>query len=356
MSSKNSSLKKALYIIVPILLVVIVIVKLKSNKEVTTKKVYQYDKKEIINVETEVLKLEKLNNDFTYSGTFQADRESKISAELQGKINAFYVDNGDYVQEGQTLIQLDHSLLKLQLQTLEVQIEGLQADIDRYTILAKADAIQGVQLEKSLLALKGVNVQKATLEEQLNKTTIKAPFTGVVTAKMSEIGSFAAPGIPLLQLTDISDLKFTINIAESELRKFKLNQTYTVFADVYNDIPFKGVTQMIGSKANMGGSFPVQFLVKNSSDLKVKAGMFGKVKIESKSDELGIVIPSSIVFGSANSPHVYTVKDGKAVLTPITISKRIEDKIVVLNGLKEGDKIITNGFINLFEGANIKVK
>ena len=125
----------------------------------------------------------------------------------------------------ESLILLDNSILKLQLQTIEVQIEGLEADVNRYTILAKADVIQGVQLEKAELGLKSAKVQKATLLEQINKTTIKAPFNGVVTAKLSEVGAFAAPGIPLLQITDIKILKFTVNVPEKDLSQFKFNQS-----------------------------------------------------------------------------------------------------------------------------------
>src|SRR5690606_15140527 len=131
-------------------------------------------------------------------------KEVKLSAETQGKINSIIVDVGDSVQQGQTLIQLDSSLLKLQLQTIEVQIEGLQDDVNRNTILTEADAVQGVQLEKAKLGLKSAKVQRATIQEQINKTTIKATFSGVVTAKLSEIGAFAAPGVPLLQITDLN--------------------------------------------------------------------------------------------------------------------------------------------------------
>jgi membrane fusion protein (multidrug efflux system) len=182
---------------------------LKTNKEITQSKVYQYDKEQAINVQVDTLQLENVNAEFSYSGTFEPNKETKISAELQGKINTILVDAGNVVSKGQTLIQLDNSLLKLQLQTIEVQIEGLEADVNRYTILAKSDAIQGVQLEKAELGLKSAKVQKATLLEQINKTTIKAPFNGVVTAKLSEEGAFAAPGVPLLQITDITTLKFT---------------------------------------------------------------------------------------------------------------------------------------------------
>ena len=259
--------KKIIGIVAVVAIVVLVVFKLKTNKEITQGKVYQYDKEQAINVQVDTLQLENVNAEFSYSGTFEPNKETKISAELQGKINTILVDVGSIVNKGQSLVLLDNSLLKLQLQTIEVQIEGLEADVNRYTILAKADAIQGIQLEKAELGLKSAKVQKTTLLEQINKTTIKAPFSGIVTAKLSEEGAFAAPGVPLLQITDITNLKFTVNIPENELSKFKLNQSYPVVVDAYPDILLTGKATMIGSKANMGSSFPVQFTVYNTSDL-----------------------------------------------------------------------------------------
>ena len=356
MNTKSSILKKVLYVIIPLVIIAIVVIKLKTNKEITQSKVYQYDKEQAINVQVDTLQLENVNAEFSYSGTFDPNKETKISAELQGKINTILVEAGSVVSKGQTLIQLDNSLLKLQLQTIDVQIEGLEADVNRYTILAKADAIQGIQLEKAELGLKSAKVQKATLLEQINKTTIKAPFSGIVTAKLSEEGAFAAPGVPLLQITDITNLKFTVNVPENELSKFKLNQSYSIVVDAYPDILLTGKATMIGSKANMGSSFPVQFTVNNTSDLKIKSGMFGKVLLKSEMSGKGIVIPSSAIQGTENQPQVYVVKNGKAILQNITISKKIQNKAVVSNGLNEGDVIVTNGFINLFDGANVTVK
>jgi len=192
------------------------------------------------------------------------------------------VDAGSVVSTGQTLIQLDNSLLKLQLQSIDVQIQGFQADVNRYTILAKADAVQGVQLEKAELGLKSAQVQRATVQEQINKTTLKAPFAGVVTAKLSEAGAFAAPGVPLLQIIDISRLKFTVNVPEKDLKHFQMGLNYTLVADVYPDTKISGKVIMIGSKANIGNSFPVQFLVQNLKNQALKAGMFGNITIQTK--------------------------------------------------------------------------
>ncbi|MDP3915685.1 MAG: efflux RND transporter periplasmic adaptor subunit [Bacteroidota bacterium] len=351
-------LKKIIYIVLALAVVAFTVYKLKTNKEITVSRVYQYDKEQAINVQAITLKLESPENDISYTGTFEPNKETRISADIQGKINSVLVDIGSTVKKGQALIQLDNSLLKLQLQTVEIQIEGLEADVKRYTILANADAIQGVQLEKTELALRSAKVQKATLAEQINKTTITAPFSGIVTAKLSEEGAFAAPGIPLLQITDISKLKFTVNIPENELNQFQINQTYSLSADVYPEISLSGKVILTGSKANVGNSFPVQFSVNNTADLKIKSGMFGKVlpiAIGMKNDQEGehIIIPASAVVGTNIQPQVYLVKNGKAVLKNITISNRFQNKVQVSSGLTEGDVIITNGFINLFDGANV---
>lgn len=349
-------MKKVLYIIIPLALITIVVIKLKSNKEIVKDKFYQYDKDQAINVQVDTIKSELIGAEFAYSGTFEPNKETKLSAEIQGKINDVLVDIGTVVTKGQSLIQLDNSLLKLQLQSAEVQVEGLEADVKRFTVLANADAVQGVQLEKAELGLKSAKVQRATLLEQISKTTIKAPFNGLVTAKLTEEGAFAAPGVPLLQITDISVLKFTVNVSENDLSSFQLNQTFSINADAYSDVILSGKTTMIGSKANMGSSFPVQFIVSNTSDFKIKSGMFGKVNLKSENQRSGIIIPASAIVGSSNQPQVYKVKNGKAVLHNITITQKIKNKTVVSKGLEEADVIVTNGFINLFDDGNVTVK
>lgn len=356
MRSQKISLKKVLLITIPFLIIAGVVFRLKSNKSIAENKVYQYEKEQPINVAVQKIQLQSVGSDFLFTGTFEPNRESKLSAEVQGKISAVLVDAGSNVSKGQTLIQLDNSLLKLQLKTVEVQIEGLENDVKRYTILNAADAVQGIQLEKAELGLKSAKVQRETLLEQINKTNIKAPFSGVITAKLSEEGGFAAPGVPLLQLSEMGTLRFTINVSEKDLRFFKSGQINSIQVDAMPGKKMQGKITMIGSKSNMGNSFPVQFSVQNNAGNLIKAGLFGKVEIDINNNEQGIIIPSSCVIGTAGQPQVYIVKNGKAMLANITISKRTENKIVVSSGLQEGDVIITNGFVNLFDGANISTK
>lgn len=354
--NKIIEMKKVVYIIITLVLIAVVIFWLRSNKKVAQEKVYHYDKEVPVNVQADTLKLQPVDAQQYFTGAFEPQREVKLGAETQGKINAIFVDVGSHVRQGQPLIKIDDALLKLQLQSLEVKIEGLETDVHRFTILTDADAIQGVQLEKAQLGLKSAKVQRNTILEQIAKTKVTAPFSGVVTMKFAEVGAFAAPGMPLLQITDISRLRFTIQVPENELHYFSLNQHFPVKADAYSELDFSGKTIMIGSKGNMANTFPVQFLIHNSPDLKIKSGMFGKVLVAETHKNDGLIIPSAAIVGSDIEPKVYVVRDNKAILQSISIAQRLTNEVVVKEGLIAGDIIITGGFINLHEGAAVSIK
>jgi membrane fusion protein, multidrug efflux system len=349
-------MKKLFYILIPVALLLVTIIWLKRNKEVAAEKVYHYNKEQPVMVEADTLALRQVAFNREYTGSFEPNRESKVSADVQGKIQRYYVDAGNYVKRGVPLVKLDDDLLQLQLRSVLVQIKGLEADVKRYTVLVAADAIQGVQLEKAQIALQAAQVQRSTILEQIRMTTITAPFDGVVTLKMSEIGAFAAPGVPLLQLTDIYQLRFTVQVPENDLPSFETRQGFRLRADQYPQQPLGGKITLIGSKGNGASLFPVQFLVKNTPDLKIKAGMFGKVEMSTANQQEGILIPSSAIIGSDLQPQVYIVEKGKAVLKPVFLSHRIGNQVLVASGLERGQVLITGGFINLSDGAPVRIK
>ena len=349
-------MKKTVYILITLIILVAVIFFLKRNKDIAESKVYHYDKEMPVNVQSDTLKLQPIDAQQYFTGAFEPEREVKLGAETQGKIQSIFVDVGSHVKKGQSLIKIDDALLRLQLQSASVQIDGLETDVKRYTILANAEAIQGVQLEKAQLGLKSAKVQRNTILEQISKTNVTAPFSGIVTMKFSEVGAFAAPGMPLLQITDISRLRFTVSVPENDLHYFNLNQSYAVKADAYSDLDFSGKTVLIGSKGNQANTFPVQFLINNSPDLKIKSGMFGKVLITETHKNDALVIPSSAIVGSDIEPKVYVIKNNKAVLQSISIGQRLTNQVVVKEGLNAGDIIVTGGFINLSNGTVVTIK
>jgi RND family efflux transporter MFP subunit len=347
--------KKLLYLLLGLAIPAITAIKLYRNKQAAQQMVYEYQREAPIGVEVDTVHAEKVVTERTYSGTYEPIRETKLSAEWQGKVNAVLAPLGSRVTEGQVLITLDNALLNLQLQAVEVQIQGLEADVSRYTVLVQAGAIQGVQLEKAELGLQSAKVQRATLMEQIHKTSIRAPFSGVVTAQFVEVGAFAAPGVPLLQISDIHHLKFIIQVSETHLGQFEMHAYYPIRPDAYTDLKQEGKASMIGSKSNMGNSFTVEFLVANTPDLRIRSGMFGKVALAQEMEDMGMAIPTRAVLGTAYQPQVYVVRQGKAVLQQVTLGNTLTDRVLVTKGLQNGDILVTSGFINLFDGAHVAI-
>lgn len=353
----TSKLKTTIpYLIIAILIVIIAIIQLRNNKQKTADRVYKYDNSKPIKVITEVAKLQDIQIESEFTGTFEPNQETKISADIQGKITSVLVDQGDYVMQNQAIIQLDNSLLKLQLKSVNIQIEGLEADVNRYTKLKEVDAIQGIQLEKAILGLKTAKAQRETIEEQISKTTIRAPFNGYVTAKLTEAGAFAAPGVPLLQITDIARLKFTINVSENDLKYFNMNDSYPILSSLYKNDTLLGKVKMIGSKSNLSNAFPVQMEVKNLQNNSIKAGMFGTTKLNINLKEKGYLISSSAIVGTSLKPQLYVIRNDKAELVNVNITERTKNYVVITNGLAENDLYISTGQINLFDGVKITTR
>ena len=347
-------MKKITGILILLALVAIVVIQLASNKSVSENRIYQYDKDQEILIDSKTIDGHAGKMSKEYTGTFKAAEEVKISAEMPGKIVHIYAHEGSNVKKGQTLIKLDDELFQLELRGINEKIADLEKDVNRYKVLTESDAIQGVQLEKTQLALSGAKIQRQAITEKISKTTLKAPFSGVITMKMTEVGSFAGPGMPLMELGNISELEFTINVTEEDMQFFNPNDIHTLTADSYPNLELEGKVIMIGSKGNMGNNFPIQFALKNTTGNKIKSNMFGKIVVSIDSNAASFLIPASAIVGSSIEPQVYILKDGKVKLKSIKTGQRYGNQMEVVNGLSNGDKIAVSGFINLFDGANVK--
>lgn len=347
-------MKKSIWIIVIIALLGVTIWKLVINKKEVDEKPYIPDENAKISVTTTKASYQNLYEEKKYIGTIIANRENKIASETQGKVIYIGVNDGDYINKGQVIARVDNTLLKLQLEAAEVQLEGILLDLKRYENLTKGDAIPGVQLEKTNIAKKSAEVQIKTLKEQISRTTIVSPFSGVVTMRFFDLGSVLGPGVPLLQLTDISILKLNLNIPENEITRFIEGMQTRILSDVYPGTEYEGKVTMVGAKGDESHNFQVQITVQNSKANPLKPGMFGTVKIGNTISKTSLSIPVTALVGTIKEPKVYKVENGKAYLKNITIGITTNDFLEVLSGLANGDEIVTMGQLNLFDGASVK--
>jgi RND family efflux transporter MFP subunit len=339
--------------IVAILFIALVVVKLKANKTAVEQKIYIHDTEAAILVETTQPTEHAFESAFTYLGTFEPIRQNTIGSDTQGKIIRLNVQEGDKVAKGQVLAKIDDELLQLQLDNAEVSLESQKNDDSRYANLAKENAVAGVQVEKTKLGVRSAEIQKKQLQRQLRNATITAPFSGVITKKMIDLGSVIGAGSPLVEITDISSLKLTVSVPERDILKFKINQPVQITSDLYGTRIFDGKVTNIGVQADKSHNFKVQVTINNQQQ-ELMAGMYGAVTLSNNKQISTLAIPRKALVGSSKNPQVFVVRNGKAILTSFNAGTSDGSYIEIVNGIANTDQIVIKGQVNLENNSNVK--
>jgi len=341
--------------VIVVALIVLAAIKLKSNKKAVEEKLYIRDSTEAILVSTTSPQSHTFEKSLSFLGVFDALHQNNVASDGSGKLLKLLVEEGDFVRAGQTIAKLDDEMVQLQIQNVQLNIEQLKNDNARFSVLKKENAISNVEAEKVELGLKSAEVQLKQLQKQLRSTSIVAPFSGVVSKKMVDLGSMVMPGTPIVELTDISSLKLSVSVPERDILKFQKGQKVVANADVYSDVDFNGVISNIAVQADASHNFKVQSTVKNSTVNRLMAGMYGSVSLSNSKSTTALSVPRKALVGSSKSPKVYVVRNGKARLTSFNAGTSDGEYIEVVSGLNQGDQIVIKGQVNLQDNSNVKI-
>lgn len=331
------------------------VTKLLSNADAAKKKIYIHDLEAAVLVETaNPVANYTFESAFSYLGVFDAMHQNNVASEGSGKLIDLLVKEGQQVQKGQVLAKLDDELIQLQIENAKLNIAQLKNDNARFANLRKEQAVSSVEAEKMELALKSAEVQLKQLQKQLKGCKVLAPFSGVVTKKMADLGSMVMPGTPIVELTDIGQLKLTISVPERDVLKFKVGQKVAVSVDAHEGEVYNATVYSTSVQADALHNFKVQILVSNKAQARILAGMYGSVTLQSTKSVTAMAVPRKALIGSTKTPQVYVVRNGKAKLTSFSPGTSDGNYLEVVSGLAASDQIVVKGQVNLEDGMNIK--
>lgn len=347
--------RNLIIILVGIGFLALIVVKLMSNKQKVADKIYIHDMEAAVLVEEITPTMHNFESSFSFLGTFEPIRQNLIGSDAQGKIIRLSIEEGDKVSKGQIIAKIDDEMLQLQLENAEVALEGQKNDDRRYSNLEKDNVISGMQVEKTKLGVRSAEIQLKQVQKQLRSTNITAPFSGVITKKLVDLGSVIGSGTPLVEITDISSLKLTVSVPERDILKFKMNNSVVVKADIYGNRSFSGKVTYISVQADKSHNFKVQIEVKNDKR-DLMAGMYGSVSLANSQSVYALAIPRKALVGSSKKPQVYVIRNGKAILTSFNAGTSDGEFIEVIDGISKSDKIVIKGQVNLQNNSNVKTK
>ena len=305
-------------------------------------------------------------------GTISAMKDVIVSSETAGRVTKVLVKVGDAVRQGQHLVLVDDELkviavdqARAQLLAAETNFKKAHKDFERAQKLFTTGDIADVELEGNRLALHSSEAQHQSAlvglkyaQRQLEDTRIKAPIGGRIASRRVEVGEMVSPGKEIANIVDLSSVKVKLAIPEEEIGKIRLQQAASLRVDPFPGERFEGGVYTIGAKSETpaGHTYPVEVVVSSRNIDALKVGMFARVEIRANSAGNTLTISKESLVTDGANPTLFVVENGIARIRPVKLGLRAGDVYQVLEGLREGELVISFGQKNLKDGAAVQYR
>ena len=304
----------------------------------------------IVSVSGFVAETEPFTRLIEESGTLAGNKESTIAAETGGRVTEVAVEVGDYVKAGEPLVRLDDELYGLESERAKVAYDKATMDLDRLEKLYQDKSLSDSDIEGARLAAKGAEVVYRMALKTYNDATIRAPFNGTVASKSTEVGQMVERGMAVIQLVDISSLKLTVGISESDVKYVTPGAAATIVVEAAGDT-VHGTVTAVGSRATSGArTFPVEVRLPGLPHLR--SGMFARAIIAAKTLENALLVPRVAIVPDAGNTVVYLARGGTARKSVVVVIGTTGDRVDI-DGIEAGDTVLTTGNQVLSHGSQI---
>ena len=350
-------MKKVIYILIGVGVIALgayILMQNKAKNDAETAVVSQ--KNTTVAVRTATVQFGTPDTDYMANGTFEPSQELEFPAENSGRVVRVLVDEGDTVRKGQVLAVIKGDQLSIEMQNAQAAYQNALADSQRYENAFKTGGVTKQQLDQAKLNL--VNAKARLDQARINygDASIKSSINGIVNKRNIEPGSVVSPGTVLFELVNVSTLKLKVNVTEQQVAGLKVGTQVPVKASVFPDKEFKGKITFIAPKADESLNFPVEIEIANTAGSELKAGMYGSAIFgKGKAQQSVLTVPRTAFVGGVGNNQIFVVKDSVAQLAKVTSGRIFGEEVEILDGLKEGDVVVTSGQINLQDGTKVSI-
>lgn len=325
----------------------------------------------------------RLPDAFEAVGTIQAQQGAQIASQVTGYVISINVREGDYVKQGEAVAVIDDAQLRAgveqaqaassaaaqELIAAESEVALAKSTFDRYQSLYEKKSLSPQEYDEVKTRLQSATARRdrarasqtqaaAALRQSqtvLDRTRIRAPFNGIVTARNADPGALATPDMPLLTIEAAGRYRLQSTVDEGDLKYVRLGQNVNVVIDAVGAKPLDGkVMQIVPAADPASRSFTVK--VELPSNPALRSGLYGRAQF-SRGERKSLVIPQAAILRRGQLREVYVVGEDKvATLRYVTLGNASEDQFEVLSGLAPGEMLIAAPGDREFGGRRIEVR
>jgi len=304
-------------------------------------------------VEVAVARTDTVRDEIAATGQIEAVQSIDLRPEVDGRIVEILIHEGQEVEQGTPLFKVDDAQLRAQVAQLEAQRDLAQQALARAKELAQQNASSAADLEKAEAEARSAQAQYDLQRIRLERTTVRAPFAGVVGQRYVSLGDYVTTGTKLASLHTVHPQRAAFQVPERFARSLSPGQAVTFRVAAIAGRDFIGQVDFVDPIVQLPGrTILVKARVPNPQRL-LQPGMFIEARLVTAVRPEAIVIPEDAVVPAEGANFVWAVVEGKADRRKVTLGVRTPGFVEVTDGIKAGEQVVTGGLELLAPGAPV---
>jgi membrane fusion protein (multidrug efflux system) len=302
-------------------------------------------------------------------GTLRAPAEVVISPEAAGRVAQIHFREGNAVEQGELLVELEDEKLQRQLaareaalKSAEARLANVQRTFERQQNLVEQGLVseqefEGVrtELQSAEADVERFRAELALIREQVQDTVIRAPFAGVISERLVDPGAYVAPGDALARLYQLDPLELSFSVPERYAGRIEPGQEVAVRPAAFPEQTFTGRVDYVSPAIEeTTRTLDVKAVVPNS-DNRLKPGGFATAVVTVGTRENRPVVPAEALVATRTGYMVFVIEDGVAEARKVATGLRREGMVEITDGLQPGEAIVHSGHMRLEHGREVEV-
>lgn len=326
-------------------------------------------KEEIPLVRSQIAKVDASGQAASYSGEVRGRYETQLAFQVSGKIIKRNVELGSVVNAGDILMEIDGkdiqqtvNISSAQVASAQSQLSLAEVNLERYRKLYEQGAIGRAQLDQyqsgyevAVANLRQSSAQYTQGANQLSYSTLVADSGGVISSINAEAGQVVSAGQIILTLVKDGEREIEMDVPENRIDQIRNVQQVRISFWALPGVIAEGKIREISPMADkVSRTYKIRVSLMNPP-AGVNLGMTANVAVANSTNQQAVYIPLMAIYQTGDTPNVWIITDGVVSLRPVKVGGFSDEKIQIIEGLQDGDVIVTAGVQKLREGQKVRI-
>jgi len=305
-------------------------------------------------VSAKVIKPQALDEKLVVTGTLVANEAVEITSEVTGIVEKIHFKEGARVKKGDLLLTLNVDDQEAQLEKFRFSKKLREASEYRQRQLLEKEAISQEEYEIALTELNTTNADIKILEVQIEKSSIRAPFDGIIGLRYISDGAFINSSTRIASLISVNPIKIEFSIP-GKYGPVVDNKDKVYFTTDASDKVYEGMVYAVQPQVDQATRTLSIRAISDNANNELFPGLFAKVEVVLSHKENALMVPSIAVVNDLAGHKVFLEKEGKVIEQKVTVGIRTATEIEIIEGIKAEDKVITSGILQIRPGSAVEI-